>query len=320
MHALAFTLRGRAPPEQHAQFQWIAETVADRTNQLRGSICLISALSLLDPRPGPYTKGPRLLTVFLARHLLLWPASVLNAVFSPASYPHSANLPIQARKWVRSGCFDALSGLSMAPVKEHVLNAFGAAFPSAPQNRAADEPPDPPPRRTPPEPKLAAREISQPKARNRTAKAPRHDAGDQPPGAHPQPSGSPAKPVRMVAVPPPPPLHIPAPIALHEDLAKAPFVRQLHPKLADAAVATGFSVKDFIADMIAGAIRQKAGISPLAPQPFLQVLSRASFEVPGHLLPHAMFIQRTLYDFARLLPTRGSLQAPAAIIRQVTPI
>ena len=79
------------------------------------------------------------------------------------------------------------------------------------------------------------------------------------------------------------------------------------------------SVKDFIADMIAEATRQKAGLSPLAPQAFLQTLAHTSLDVPKHLVPHAMFIQQTLYDFARLLPTRGSLQPPAAIIRRVRP-
>ena len=80
------------------------------------------------------------------------------------------------------------------------------------------------------------------------------------------------------------------------------------------------SVKDFIADMIAEATRQKAGLSPLAPQAFLQTLAHASLDVPRHLVPHAMFIQQTLYDFATLLPTRGNLQAPAAIIRPVKPM
>ncbi len=61
---VAFILHARAPPEQLAQFQWIVETVVERTNELRGSLCLISARNLFDPRPGPHTKSPRLLTVF----------------------------------------------------------------------------------------------------------------------------------------------------------------------------------------------------------------------------------------------------------------
>ena len=103
MPDVASILHARAPPEQLAQFQWIVETVVERTNELRDSLCLISARSLFDPRPGPHTKSPRLLTVFLARDLMHWPASTINAVFSPTSYPHSANLPAQARQWVRSG-------------------------------------------------------------------------------------------------------------------------------------------------------------------------------------------------------------------------
>ena len=58
MHAFASILHGRTPPEQHAQFLWIVETVTGRTNELRGNICLISARSLFDPRPGAYTKKP----------------------------------------------------------------------------------------------------------------------------------------------------------------------------------------------------------------------------------------------------------------------
>ena len=194
---VASILHGRAPPEHRAQFQWIVETVVERTNELRGNTCLISARSLFDPRPGRYTKSPRLLTVFLARNLLHWPYSTFNAIYSPSSYPHCTNLTSQARKWVGNGCIDALSGLSMAPIKNHAFNAFASAFPAAPQNPAADEPPDPPPK-----PKPAAREISQPKPRKRTAKAPSRDAGDQPPGASPLLSGPPAKPVRVLAVPP----------------------------------------------------------------------------------------------------------------------
>ncbi len=318
MQAVASTLYGRAPPEHHAQFQWIAETVTGRTNQLRGNICLISARSLFDPRPGPQTKSPRLLTVFLAREMLGWPASTINAVFSPTSYPHSANLITQARQWVSSGCFDALSGRSMAPIKEHVLYDFGSIFPAAPPNPAANEPPDPPPRRNPPEPKPAAHEILRPKPRKRAAEAPSRDAGDEP-GARPHSPDPPAKPVRVLSVP----IRLPirsGPLSLDDQLIEAPFLRLLHPRLVKAAGAMELSVKDFIAGMIEDAIRQKAGLSPLAPQAFLQVLTLASLDLPKHLVPHAMFIQQTLYDFAMLLPTRGSLQAPAAVIRPLKPL
>jgi hypothetical protein len=197
MHAFAFTLRGRAPPDQHAQFQWIAETVAKHTNELRGNICLISAVSLFEPRPGRHTKSPRLLTVLLARNLLSWSASTINAVFSPGSYPHSDNLSAQARRWVRSGCFDALSGLPMAPIKEHAVAAFGAAFPPARQNPAANEPPIPPPRRKLAKPKPAAHEILQPKPRKEAAKASRQNAKQT---EHRPLSNPPAMPVRVLAV------------------------------------------------------------------------------------------------------------------------
>jgi hypothetical protein len=319
MQAFASIPHVRPPPEHRAQFLWIVETVTQRTNTLRGGTCLISARSLFDPRPGPYTKSPRLLTVFLARNLMGWPASAINAVFSPTSYPHSANLITQARQWVSSGCFDALSGRSMAPIKEHVLYASGSIFPAAPPNPAANEPPDPPPRRNPPEPKPAAREILRSKPRKRTAKAPSHSAGDEP-RALPLPPDPPAKPVEMLegqgALLP----IRAAPIGLNDELIQAPFLRLLHPRLVKAASTVELSVRDFIADMIAEAIQQKARFSPLAPQAFLQVLSCASLDVPAHLVPHAQFIQRTLYDFAKLLPARDSLQAPAAIIRPVKPV
>ena len=99
------------------------------------------------------------------------------------------------------------------------------------------------------------------------------------------------------------------------------FLRLLHPRLVRAGTgAVDFSVKDFIACMIEDANRQKAGLSPLAPQAFLQVLTLTSLDLPKHLVPHAMFIQQTLYNFAMLLPTRGSLQAPAAVIRPLKPV
>jgi len=318
MQAFASILHVRPPPEHSAQFLWIVETVTQRTNRLRGGICLISARSLFDPRPGPYTKSPRLLTVFLARNLMGWPASAINAVFSPASYPHSANLITQARQWVSSGCFDALSGRSMAPIKEYVLYDFGSIFPAAPPNPAANEPPDPPPRRNPPEPKPAAREILRPKPRKRAAKAQSRDAGDEP-GARPHSPDPPAKPVRVLSVP----IRLPirsGPLGLDDQLIEAPFLRLLHPRLVKAAGAMELSVKDFIAGMIEDAIRQKAGLSPLAPQAFLHVLTLPSLDLTKRLVPHAMFIQQTLYDFAMLLPTRGSLQAPAAVIRPLKPV
>ena len=84
----------------------------------------------------------------------------------------------------------------------------------------------------------------------------------------------------------------------------------LHPRLVKAARAMELSVKDFIAGMIEDAIRQKAGLSPLAPQAFLQVLTLASLDLPKHLVPHAMFIQQTLYDFAMLLPDDSGVIAP----------
>jgi len=316
---VASILHGRAPPEQLAQFQWIAETVVERTNELRGSLCLISARNLFDPRPGSHTKSPRLLTVFLVRNLMHWRASTINAVFSPGSYSHSAHLPAQARQWVRSGCFDALSGRSMAPIKEHVLYDFGSIFPPAPQNLAANEPPDPPPRRKPPKPKPAAREILRPKPRKRAAKTPSRDARDEP-RPLPLPPDPPAKPVKMLAGQG---ALLPiraAPIGLGENLAKAPFLRLLHPVLDQAAVASRFSVREFVAGMIADAVRQKADFRPLAPQPFLQVLSCASLDVPTRLVPHAMFIQQTLCELAEGFPTRDSLEAPAALIRPVKPM
>ena len=207
----------------------------------------------------------------------------------------------------------------MAPIKEHVLYAFGSIFPAAPPNLAANEPPDPPPRRNPPEPKPAAREILRPEPRKRAAKAPSRDAGDEP-AARPQSPDPPAKPVRVLSVP----IRLPirsGHLGLDDQLIEAPFLHMLHPRLVKAA--TGgmeLSVKDFIAGMIEDAIRQKAGLSPLAPQSFLQVLTLTSLDLPKHLVPHAMFIQRTLYDFAMLLPTRGSLQAPAAVIRRLKPV
>ena len=108
--------------------------------------------------------------------------------------------------------------------------------------------------------------------------------------------------------------------AFMRDLAKAPFLRLLHPVLDQAAVASRFSVREFVAGMIADAVRQKADFRPLAPQPFLQVLSCASLDVPARLIPHAMFIQQTLCELAEGFPTRDSLQAPAALIRPVRPV
>jgi hypothetical protein len=338
----------RTSPEQAAQFQWIVETVVERTNELRGNSCLISAHSLFDQRPSRYTKSPRLLTVFLARNLLHWPYSTFNAIYSPSSYPHCTNLTSQARKWVRNGCIDALSGLSMAPIKNHAFNAFASAFSSLPQNSAVSTPDNaaahviaavaehfnltktvlflkgsrPAPAEHPPQkgkilvrPRRKAGDTPRP-----AAKPPCLDANDQPPCARPPPPDPPAKPVRVLAVPPLPAVRAAAPISPREDLAKAPFLRLLHPVLDQAATDTGLSVREFIADMIAEAIRQKAAIKPLAPEPFLQVLSYASLDVPERLVPHAMFIQQTLCEFAEDLLARDNLQASAAIIRPVRPM
>ena len=140
MQASVSLTGAHAPPALSAQFIWIVETVAGRTNELRGNLCLISAQSLFDPGPGPYTKSPRLLTVYLARKLLGWPYSTINAIYSPSSYPHSTNLTTQARKWVSSGCFDALSGRSMAPIKDHAFNAFAAGFFQPLQNPSGSRP------------------------------------------------------------------------------------------------------------------------------------------------------------------------------------
>lgn len=114
----------------------------------------------------------------------------------------------------------------------------------------------------------------------------------------------------------------PAPpaLSLRDDLAAAPFLQLLHPRLVNAAIAMELSAGDFIADMIAAALQQKAKVSPLAPQAFLQVLARTSLDMPARLVPHARFIQQSLYDLANVLPTRGNLQAPEAIIRPVRPV
>jgi Bacterial dnaA protein helix-turn-helix len=394
MQAFASILHVRPPPGHRAQFLWIVEAVTQRTNELRGGICLISAQSLFDPRPGPYTKSPRLLTVFLARKLLGWPYSTINAIYSPSSYPHSTNLTTQARKWVSSGCFDALSGRSMAPVKDHVLSAFASVFPPLPQNPAESEPPDPPPRSASPQPEPASQEILRPKPRKVgtvhilkaviqhygiTAEAllapgrrpeflrprqigmylarrltrtscvtiarrfGRHDhttvrhaamkigaladndielqrelghlarkarALSREEETH---SGQPAQSLQTVTGAR---VLLPAP---YGNLAETPFIRLLHPRLIKAAAAMELSAGEFIADMIAEATARKAAVSPLTPQLFLQVLAHASLDVPERLVPHAMLIQRTLYNFATLLPTRASLQAPAAVIRSVKP-
>jgi hypothetical protein len=71
-------------------------------------------------------------------------------------------------------------------------------------------------------------------------------------------------------------------------------------------VGTVIWVNEFIADMIAEAIERKAGLRPLAPHPFRQILACNHRDPPEHPVPHAMFIQHTLYDFAALLPARGS--------------
>jgi hypothetical protein len=310
MQALAFTLRGRVPMEQHEQFQWIAETVVERTNTLRGGSSSIIARHLFEPYPGRYTKGPRLLTVFLVRTLLSWPASTLNAIFSPGgSFPHSNHLSRQSQQWVHGGCLDAFSGLSMAPIKEHVLNAFRVKFLHALQNPAVNEPPDPPPKPDP-----AAYEMSQPKPRKQAAKASSRDTRDEP-DAHP-----PAQPARVLAVPSLPPVRLVALIGLDEELAKAPFLSLFHPALVKAAVLPGDRVREFIAEMIAAAMRQKASITPLAPQPFLQVLSCASLDVPEPLVPHAEFIQKTLCEFAGGSPAHSSLLVPGAFIRSARPV
>jgi Bacterial dnaA protein helix-turn-helix len=114
------------------------------------------------------------------------------------------------------------------------------------------------------------------------------------------------------------PLPVPSSsLTLDDPLVKAPFLRHLHERLIKAALAMELSVKEFIAEMIAAGIRRKYMLRPLAPPPFLQVLSHNGLDVPERLAPHAMFIQQTLYEFAALLPTRASLQARAAVIRQI---
>ena len=106
-------------------------------------------------------------------------------------------------------------------------------------------------------------------------------------------------------------------LTLDDPLVKAPFLRHLHERLIKAAQAMEFCVKDFVAEMIARGLKQRTALRPLAPPPFMQALGHNGLDVPERLASHAMFIQQTLYDFAALLPTRNSLQARAAVIRQI---
>jgi hypothetical protein len=108
-------------------------------------------------------------------------------------------------------------------------------------------------------------------------------------------------------------------LPLEAPLIGAPFLRHLHERLIKAALAMELGIKDFIAEMIANGIQQKATLRPLAPAAFLQALAHDGLDVPERFAAHAMFIQQTLYDFAALLPTRNSLQARTAIIRSVKP-
>jgi hypothetical protein len=362
MQASVPLIPGRPPPEQHAQFVWIVETVAGRTNELRGNLCLISAQSLFDPRPGPYTKSPRLLSVYLARKLLGWPYSTINAIYSPSSYPHSTNLTTQARKWVSSGCFDALSGRSMAPIKDHAFNAFAAGFFQPLQNPSGSGPDGATAviaavaghfsltktallleARSPVtgDPSRNGKSLMRPRrksagrARTTAMKTKQQPINDvelkrEPghlvrkamalEGAAGEPDARSGQLVqsRQAAGGARAILPVPSSLpALQDSLTAAPFIHQLHPRLIEAARAIELSVREFIADMIAEAMEQKAAVSPLAPLPFLQVLASTSLHMPEHLVPHAMLIQRTLYDFAKLLPTRASLQAPAAVIRSL---
>jgi hypothetical protein len=106
---------------------------------------------------------------------------------------------------------------------------------------------------------------------------------------------------------------------LDEQLVNAPFLQQLHPRLSKAASVMDFRVNEFIADMIAQAIKRKADLRPLAPHPFREILACNHLDLPEHLVPHAMFIQHALYNFAALLPTRGNLKERALVIRQIRP-
>jgi hypothetical protein len=142
----------RCPPEHLAAFSWIVETVVAGTNELRGEAFHVAPEMLFRPPVRGPGKAPRLLAAYLARELLGWPHRTLYAVFHPASSSgyYDGQLAFLARKWVRQGCLDQLSGCSLAAIRDRVMAGF--PYPAMPpvQNLSASEPPDPPPRRRAP--------------------------------------------------------------------------------------------------------------------------------------------------------------------------
>jgi Bacterial dnaA protein helix-turn-helix len=148
MHASLPFPSDRCPPEQLDAFTWIVETAVAGANELRGEAFHVAPEMLFRPPVRGPGKAPRLLAAHLARELLGWPHRTLYAVFHPASSSgyYDGQLAFLARKWVRQGCLDQLSGCSLTAIRERVINGF--PYPARPpvQNLSANEPPDPPPR------------------------------------------------------------------------------------------------------------------------------------------------------------------------------
>jgi Bacterial dnaA protein helix-turn-helix len=405
MLASLSVLSGRCPPEHLAAFTWIVETVVAGANDVRGDAFRVAPAALFHPPVRGAGKSPRLLAAHLASELLGWPHRTLYAVFHPASSPayYDGQLAFLARRWVRQGCLDQLSGRSFMAIRDHVL----ADFPFAPipevQNLSANKPPElvlprPPPRRQVSQPRLQQAASSSPSrpitidhvittvahlfgltkdellsntrrrdivlprqigmylARRLTRRSFKHIARAFNRRDHTTSLHAVRKIGLRAAADPEfkaeleqlikrirsstgelagrrssqelqavsgarshPDIAASSLIGLDVPLADAPFLRRLHPRLAKASIAMDFNVKDFIAEMIAEAIRRKSNLRPLAPHPFRQILGCNHLDLPDHLVPHAMFIQHALYDFAALLPTRGSLKDRSLVIRQIKP-